>query len=384
MTAAGGLLLVALTATACTADPEADATATSAATVPTIAAEVTPTEAVHEAAAPDTGDMLAALLLIDSAGFHSMDEALNGGAPAVDAAWLGRAQQARIAAQAVVWAPGAAEAAHAFIEATTALEAALEADDAAGAAPLAVAAHETQHELSHEAYHLIADAPGSTSGGGATLAALALIGRAGFPAMEAALTGTAPEVNVGWVGATANARVAAQAVVWPGESQAAANAFVTAATALEAALEADDATAAAEAAVAANKAQATLATRGFGALSGMRGSAHSNGSVLAAIAIIDAVGFHGIDDALNGADPAIDKAWAAKVTQAKRAAQTIGWPEGAQAAAEAFAKAAAALEPALAADDVEAAAKAAGDAHGTQHALSHNVWAALGGGTSGH
>jgi hypothetical protein len=383
LTGVGGLLLVALTATACTSDSEADAEDTS---TPTVAAAESLTatataEATPEAVA-DAGDMIGALLLIDNAGFHGMDEGLNGEAPEIDAAWLGRAQKARIAAQAVVWAPSTEAAAHAFIEATTALEAALEADDAAAAAPLATAAHETQHELSHLAYEAIEGAPASASGGGAALAALNLVDGAGFHGMDEDLNGGEP-IDASWIGKVSRARIAAQAVAWPGESQAAADAFVEAALALEAALEADDAAAAAPLAIAAHETQHTLSGRAYGALKGMRGSAHSNGSILAAMVLIDGAGFHGMDEGLNGGE-AIDASWVGKVTRAKQAAQTVGWPEDVQASADAFIAAATALETALTADDAEAAATAAVAAHETQHTLSHDAYAALGGGTSAH
>ena len=106
-------------------------------------------------------------------------------------------------------------------------------------------------------------------------------------------------------------------------------------------------------------------------------------SILAAMVLIDGAGFHGMDEGLNGGEE-IDASWVGKVTRAKQAAQTVDWPEDLKAAADAFIAAATALETALTADDAEAAATAAVAAHETQHDLSHDAYAFLGGGTSAH
>ncbi|GMU41232.1 MAG: mechanosensitive ion channel protein [Chloroflexota bacterium] len=382
---AGGLLLIAAVTSACTSDSDDMTPTTATATgTATHTAEATPhTEDAHGAV--DPGDLLAAVIHLDAAGFHAMDDALNGDAPEIDPAWLGAAQRARVAVEAVAWPEGLTDAVEAFVTASAALEAALDADDAAAAAPLAVTAHDTQHALSHEAYHAIGEAE-PASGGGATLAALVIVGRAGLVEMASTLAGETPAIDAAWLGRVMNARAAAEAVAWPGESQAAADGFIEAATALGAAIESDDVAATASAVEVALQAQSTLATRAYGALSGMRGSASSPGTVLAAIAIIDGAGFHAMDDALNGDAPEVDAAWAAAVTRAKRAAQTVAWPEGVQPAADAFVAAATALETALTAAEVDlaAAAEAAVAAHETQHDLSHDAYAALGGTAGGH
>jgi hypothetical protein len=235
---------------ACTGDSDETPTATETVTATAVATESpTPTPeatATPEAAAADAGQMLAALLHIDSAGFHGMDEALNGDAPVIETSWLGRATRARVAAEAIVWPAELQPAADALVEHVAALEAALDADDPVAAAEPAAAAHEAQHDLSHSAYEAIEAVPASASDAGAILAALVLIDGAGFHGMDEGLNGAAPEIDPSWLGDVTSARVAAQAIAWPGESQAAANAFVDAALSLEAALEADDASAAAE------------------------------------------------------------------------------------------------------------------------------------------
>lgn len=381
----GGLALLALTVTGCSseedaAEPTAEATATAAATTeaPTATAEPAPT--------PTAGDMLGALVLIDGAGLAAIDSNLNGDAPEIDAAWLGKVERAGLAAQSVMWPDAMAGDVDGFVKAAADLAAALKADDAAAAAPLATAAHEAQAALSEATYAAVAGMAGSGNDAASTLGALGAINLAGLGSIEAALTGDAPEIDPAWAGRVANARVAALALLWPGESQAAADAFVTAATALEAALAGTDVAVATEAAVAANKARATLATRGYGALSGMRQTAHSNGAMIAALAAVDAAAFHTIDEVLNGDDAEISAAWAGRVTTAKRAVQTIRWSDDVQALADAFASAASALETQLTAKepDLEKAAAAAAAAHEAQHAFSEKAYAALGGAVGAH
>ncbi len=377
----GGLLLVAATAAACTSDDTPSPTPTPTASVTeTPAPTPSPTEAP---AAADTGSMLAAMLLIDTAGFHGMDEALNGDAPAIETSWLGNTRRARVAAEAATWTADTEAAAAAFIEAAQALEAALDNDDIEAAAPAATAAHETQHDLSHDAYAALEAAPGAATDTGAALAAIVLIDGAGFHGMDEALNGDAPEINTSWVGSVNRARIAAQAVAWPADVQPAADAFIAAATDLHAALDADDVEAAAPHAIAAHETQHDLSHDAYAALGNAAGSSDSAAAVIAAIALIDGAGFHGMDDALNGDAPAIDSAWVGRVNRARIAAQAVAWPADVQPAADAFIAAATDLHAALDADDVEAAAPHAIAAHETQHDLSHDVYEALGGGGGG-
>lgn len=381
---AGGLLLIAAVTSACSSDPD-NMTPTTATAVASPAATEAPAEHAAEHGVANPGDMLAALIHIDGAGFHAIDEALNGAQPVIDPAWLGATQRARIAAQAVAWPEAMQSAVEAFIVAAQGLETALAADDAAAAGARAVVAHDTSHALSHEAYHAIGESK-PAAGGGATLAALHLIQNARIADMAEAASATDASIDAAWLGRVTNAGAAAKAVEWPGESQAAADAFIAAAADLAAAVEADDLAATAASALKARDTAATLATRAYGALSGMRGSDSSHGAILAAIAIIDGAGFHGMDDALHGDAPEVDPAWAAAIARAKRAAQTVAWPAEVQPAADAFIAAATALETALTAGavDLAAAAEAAAAAHATQHDLSHDAYAALGGNAGGH
>ncbi|GMU41230.1 MAG: hypothetical protein AMXMBFR23_20960 [Chloroflexota bacterium] len=384
-------MLLALAATGCASDEETteatvEAVATAAAT------EEAPTATPEPAPTPDAGNMLGALVQIDGAGFAAIDSNLNGEKPEIAAAWLGKVEKASLAAQSVLWPDATKGAVDAFVKAANDLAGALKADDAAKAAPLAKAAAEAQAALSAETYKAVSAAGAkSVTGAGPTLGALGVINLAGIATMEKTLV-DGGEVNAAWEGRVANARIAASALEWPGESQAAADTFIKDATAFEAAIKAGDAAKATEAATALNKSRGTLATRGYGALSGMRETADGNGAKLAALAAVDNAAFHDIDETLNGDKAEVNAAWAGRIGTAKRAVQTIKWGEGVQDLATTLSRAISALETELAvkdkdgkpAVDIAKAAAAAKAAHEAQHAFSEKAYAGLGSGVSAH
>ena len=125
-------------------------------------APVTPAAA---SANGDTGAMLAALTVIDGAGFHGMDTALNTPGARIDAAWAGKTRRAIVAAKAISWPEEVRDEAVAFSEASTRLLTALEKDDAAGAAKPAKDGHDTQHDLSTKAWELLGTQAGVKAGG---------------------------------------------------------------------------------------------------------------------------------------------------------------------------------------------------------------------------
>ncbi|MEZ4503701.1 MAG: hypothetical protein R3C39_13830 [Dehalococcoidia bacterium] len=232
---------------------------------------------------PHAAGMLSALSVIDGVGFHGIDEALNDGEP-VDPEWLGSTQHAATAVSAVIWPADLSEAADTFISAANDLASALEADDAEAAAPLATAAHEAQHELSHGGYEAVEAMSGSTDGmamgedqadTAGILVSLMLAGRVGFHAIDEALNGDSPAIEASWLGAVNNARIAAAATHWPADLEAGAMAYVTAASDLATALEADDPEAAAPLAAAAHEAQHELGGAGYAYLGSMAGMGDS-------------------------------------------------------------------------------------------------------------
>lgn len=115
--------------------------------------------ACTSAAAP-ASETLSALDIMDSVGFHTIDEALAKPGASIDPSWLGKTRNARIAVAATTWPREVEAQAKAFVTASGELQAALEKDDVAAAAKPARAAHEAQHALSHEAYTLLAKRAG--------------------------------------------------------------------------------------------------------------------------------------------------------------------------------------------------------------------------------
>ena len=101
------------------------------------------------------------------------------------------------------------------------------------------------------------------------------------------------------------------------------------------------------------------------------------GLQIAALTVIDGVGFHGIDTALNGTTPKVDAAWLGKVRHAQVAARSVPWPKELHPKAKAFSEAAAKLGDSLEKDDAKGAAAPAKAAHETQHALSNGAWEML-------
>jgi len=119
--------------------------------------------ACSSAGAASNGDILAALYNMDAVGFHGIDEGLRAPSAKIDSQWLGKTKNARIAVAATTWPKDLEPQAKAFVEASGKLVAALEQDDAAGAAAPAKEAHEAQHDLSADAYTYLAGKAGLTA-----------------------------------------------------------------------------------------------------------------------------------------------------------------------------------------------------------------------------
>jgi hypothetical protein len=96
--------------------------------------------------------------------------------------------------------------------------------------------------------------------------------------------------------------------------------------------------------------------------------------LLAALTCIDTVGFHGIATTLTGAEPRIDRNWAALIRNARIAVAVTAWPEDLQAAADRFAAAAETLGVVLERRDVNVVADPAKELHIAYHALSDAGW----------
>lgn len=86
--------------------------------------------------------------VMDTASFHGMDEGLNAG-EAIDPAYLSTVNRVRQVTAQAPWPEDLHEQAEAFLATLDEFAAALDADDAEAAAPLAAELHTVQHDFSH-------------------------------------------------------------------------------------------------------------------------------------------------------------------------------------------------------------------------------------------
>lgn len=107
------------------------------------------------------------------------------------------------------------------------------------------------------------------------------------------------------------------------------------------------------------------------------GAAAGTAGMLAALAYIDGVGFHGIAADLTGPEPEIDRSWPALLWNALIAVRATVWPEGLQPAVERFCGAAEPVVAAVSRRDTAAAASAVHELHLSYHALSEAGWSHL-------
>jgi hypothetical protein len=98
--------------------------------------------------APAAFNVAVAQYVMDTAGFHSMDEALQAD-PTVDPAFLSAVRRVRKVVAATAWPEDLREQSAAFVTLLDEFALALDADDGAAAARLAAEAHTVQHDFSH-------------------------------------------------------------------------------------------------------------------------------------------------------------------------------------------------------------------------------------------
>ncbi len=110
--------------------------------VPMAAAELTDAAAI--------GQVVAAILSLDAAGFHGLDTAIAGGE--IPAGSIGKVNQATAITAAVKWPAELREDAHALAGNLKALSAAIAAGSASAAADPAKAVHDGAHDLSKKVY----------------------------------------------------------------------------------------------------------------------------------------------------------------------------------------------------------------------------------------
>jgi hypothetical protein len=112
--------------------------------------ENAPEETPAEEETPDpVFDMVIATYHMDTAGFHGMDDTLNGGGE-IDPGWLSSVNRINRILGVTSWPEDLQAGVSNLRETLSEFATALENDDAEAAAPLATQVHEEQHDLSHE------------------------------------------------------------------------------------------------------------------------------------------------------------------------------------------------------------------------------------------
>lgn len=135
-----------------------------AVTVSSSRAQQRPAPTVEQAyQAAQVAQVAHAVYQMDNSGLHDLDEATQAGR--IPAGSLGRVRRIRIIAAATQWPEALQAKAKEFVEHAARLERALEAGDAAAAAPDAKEVHELGHEISNMAYQWLAALAGGSTGG---------------------------------------------------------------------------------------------------------------------------------------------------------------------------------------------------------------------------
>lgn len=103
----------------------------------------------------DSAGLVATIYLLDSSGFHDMDETINKEGR-IEARYEGAVERARAAVLSTHWPEQLQGRANELLQALDELLPALQANDAAKAGPAATRVHTVEHNLSHDAWPLLA------------------------------------------------------------------------------------------------------------------------------------------------------------------------------------------------------------------------------------
>ena len=109
----------------------------------------------------DRAGLVATMYLLDSSGFHGMDETINNEGR-IEARYEGVVERARAAVMATRWPDELRPTADELLRAMNDLLPALRANDPAAAGPAAKRVHDLEHDLAHDAWAYLA---GEESGG---------------------------------------------------------------------------------------------------------------------------------------------------------------------------------------------------------------------------
>jgi hypothetical protein len=330
---------------------------------------------------PQVFKVVAVAYLMDTAGFHGMDERLNDGGQ-IEAGDAGTVNRVGSVLAAIDW-PDELKAQAEELQATLAEYAeALSNDDVEAAKPLATQAHEQQHGLSHA----IGGWPGEIEGVSGPeqnfqiVTAAHLMDTAGFHGMDERLN-DGGQIEGGDAGVVNRVGRVLAVTDWPDELKAQAEELQATLAEYAEALSDDDVEAAKPLATQAHEQQHELshaleswvadhAMAGEHAMAAGETDQRFQASVAAYL--MDTAGFHGMDERLNDGGQ-IEGGDAGVVNRVGRVVAVVDWPEDLKAQAEAFQTVLTQYAEALSNDDVEAAKPLATQTHEQQHDLSHAI-----------
>lgn len=325
--------------------------------------------------ASDAFDVRVAQYLMDTAGFHGLDEALNE-TKKIETTYPSTVSRVKKIFAQVSWPKTLATPSHALEKALEELSSALEADNAEDAAKAATTVHETQHDLSHAIDEWAADEQAVDGDAFDVRVAQYLMDAAGLHDIEEALNET-KKIETSYPSTVSRVKKIIAQLSWPTELNTPAQALVKALDKLSAALEADNADDAAKAATATHEAQHELSHAIDEWAKTPMIIRTSPFNIRVGQYLIDTAGLHGIDEALNETKK-IETSYLSTVSRVKKIVERSPWPTELAALDQALIKALDELSAALEADDAEAAAKAASAVHEAQHELSHAIDELLG------
>jgi len=155
-------------ASACTSDPKpaTSNSPTAGGASPTATSPANTSTVASTQGRELTAGVLAALSIIDAAGYHAMDTTMNSGTRKIDPQWLGKVRNGQTAVASVTWPAELSKQAKAFTDAADKLAATIESDNAAAAAPAAKANHDAWHDLTKAGWALLAKNAGIKAAAG--------------------------------------------------------------------------------------------------------------------------------------------------------------------------------------------------------------------------
>jgi predicted chitinase len=206
--------------------------------------------------AGDVFNVRVAQYLMDTAGFHGIDEALNE-TKKIETSYPSTVSRVKKIVAQISWPTELNEKSQEFIKALEELSAALEADNAEDAAKAATTAHETQHELSHAIDDWAVTQQVVVGSDFDVRVAQYLMDTAGFHGIDEALNET-KKIETSYPSTVSRVKKLVAQLSWPTALDAPAEALLKSLDELSAALEADNAEDAAKAATTVHEAQHDL------------------------------------------------------------------------------------------------------------------------------